>query len=138
MPIVSKDEGALQDQPGLHHPVDGHHHLPLPAAGCGQPPPPAPPASPRWAASRPTTTTTTSSMVNVTPRPSLGRSRSSYFTPRFVKNTGSLVFLSLRVLNKKTTKGFRKVMSRINQPRLVLSVSCEFSCEFTKFATKNL
>jgi len=21
MPIVSKDEGALQDQPGLHHPV---------------------------------------------------------------------------------------------------------------------
>ena len=28
MPIVSKDEGALQDQPGLPHPVDGQHHLP--------------------------------------------------------------------------------------------------------------
>ena len=96
MPIVSKDEGALQDQPGLHLPVDGHHHLPLPAPGGGQPPPPAPPASPRWAASRPTTTTMTSSMVNVTPRPSLGRSRPSYFMPMFVKNTGSLVFLSLR------------------------------------------
>ena len=106
MPIVSKDEGALQDQPGLHHPVDGHHPLPLPAAGCGQPPPPAPPASPRWAATRPTTTTTTLSMVNVTPRPSLDRSRPSYFTAKLVKNTGSLVSLFLRVLNKNTTKGF--------------------------------
>ena len=30
----------------------------------------------------------------------LGRSRTSYFTPKLVKNTGSLFFLSLRVLNK--------------------------------------
>ena len=87
MPIVSKDEGALQDQPGLPHPVDGQHHLPLPA-------------SPQWAATRPTTTTTTLSMVNVT------RSRPSYFTAKLVKNTGSLVSLFLRVLNKNTTEGF--------------------------------
>ena len=93
MPIVSKDEGALQDQPGLPHPVDGQHHLPLPA-------------SPQWAATRPTTTTTTLSVVNVTPRPSLGRSRPSYFTAKLVKNTGSLVSLFLRVLNKNTTEGF--------------------------------
>ena len=93
MPIVSKDEGALQDQPGLHHPVDGHHHLPLPA-------------SPQWAATRPTTTTTTLSVVNVTPRPSLDHSRPSYFTAKLVKNTGSLVSLFLRVLNKNTIEGF--------------------------------
>ena len=62
----------------------------------------------------------------------VGRSRTSYFRPNLVKNTGSLVFLSLRVLNKNTTKGFWKVMSGIDQPRLVLSVPCEFSCEFTK------
>ena len=67
----------------------------------------------------------------------IGRSRPSLFRSKLVKNTGSLVFLSLWILNKNTTKGFRKIISGIDQPRLVFFFSCDFSCTFAKFVCKN-
>ena len=53
-----------------------------------------------------------------------------------VKNTGSLVFLSLWVPNKNNPEGFRKIITGIDQPRLVFFVSCDFSCDFTKLVVK--
>jgi len=67
----------------------------------------------------------------------IGWSRPSLFRSKLVKNTGSLVFLSLWILNKNTTKGFRKIISGIDQPRLVFFFSCDFSCTFAKFVCKN-
>ena len=67
----------------------------------------------------------------------LGRSRPSLFRSKLVKNTGSMVFLSLWILNKNTTKGFRKIISGFDQPRLVFFFSCDFSCAFAKFVCKN-
>ena len=54
-----------------------------------------------------------------------------------VKNTGSLVFLSLWVPNKNNPEGFRKIITGIDQPRLVFTVSCDFLCDFTKLVSEN-
>ena len=69
--------------------------------------------------------------------PWLGCSRPYFFWSNLVKNTGSLIFLCLWVLNKNTTKGFRKIMSEIDQPRHVFFVSCDFVCDFTKMVCEN-
>ena len=54
-----------------------------------------------------------------------------------MKTTGSLVFLSLWVPNKNNPKGVRKIITGIDQQRLVFFVSCDFLWDFTKMVSEN-